>query len=193
MSIISCKRFVLSFASYAIIVAVLWVLLYQLNKIAFSQLTFSVYITLIFIPAGLRLVAILLFDEAAVLGLFVGAIITSAINASLDLPATILISFISAVSPYFSVALTKYVLNINDILHNLYARQLILLSLISAVLSSVTHNIFFYFYLGLSSDVLNGFLSMFVGDFLGCLLLLYLLSFILKWMQYSHKKSKLII
>jgi len=169
-------RYFLSSTYYAIIVTMLWVLLYQFNQFVFSDLAYSPYITLIFLPAGLRLIAILLFDSAAVVGLFVGALITNAINQTFDLPTAIVISLISAVSAYISIILTKYIFNINDILHNLNARQLVILALISSTFNSVSHNIFFYYQFCLTSNILNSLLNMFVGDFLGCLIILYLLS-----------------
>ena len=164
-------------------IAVVWVLLFQVNMSLFSYLKQTHYITWIFLPAGLRMVTILLFGEIAILGLFIGSLLSGFI-LGIALPTAIVLSLISAINPFISVNLTKHFLKIDDLLSNLSAVQLITLSLTSALFSGVCHNIYFYF-MHMSKQPLVDTVGMFTGDFIGCLLLLYILSLTIKVIRKS--------
>jgi hypothetical protein len=164
-------------------VALAWVLLFQLNMSLFSNLKQTHFITWIFIPAGLRLVTILLFGEIAIIGLFIGALLSGLI-LQIGLSTAIVLSLISAINPYISVNLTKAFLNIDDLLSNLSAVKLITLSFASALFSGICHNIYFY-YMKMSTQPLIDTVGMFTGDFIGCLLLLYIFAFTIKLIRKS--------
>ena len=164
-------------------VALAWVLLFQLNMSLFSHLKQTHFITWIFIPAGLRLVTILLFGEIAIIGLFIGALLSGLI-LQIGLSTAIILSLISAINPYISVNLTKAFLNIDDLLSNLSAVKLIALSFASALFSGVCHNIYFYS-MNMSKQPLIDTVGMFTGDFIGCLLLLYIFALTIKLIRKS--------
>lgn len=164
-------------------IAVAWVLLFQVNMSLFSHLKQTHYITWIFLPAGLRMVTILLFGEIAILGLFAGALLSGFI-LQIGLSTAIVLSLISAINPYISVSISKRFLKIDDLLSNLSAPQLITLSLTSALFSGICHNIYFY-YMHMSKQPLVDTVGMFTGDFIGCLLLLYIFSITIKFIRRS--------
>lgn len=159
-------------------IAVAWVVLFQLNMSLFSNLLHTHYISWIFLPAGLRLAAVLLFDEIAVLGLFIGALISGVILNS-GLTTLIVLSFISAINPYISVNITRYLLKVDASLSSLSAHQLLTLSFTSALFSGICHNIYFYI-TRMSNQPFNDTFAMFIGDFVGCLILLYLFGLAIK-------------
>lgn len=164
-------------------IAIAWVSLFEVNMSLFSGLLQTHYITWIFLPAGLRLVTILLFGEIAVLGLFIGALLSGAI-LKIGLFASIALSLISAINPYISVNITRHLLRVDALLNNLSALQLLTLSFTSALFSGVGHNIYFYA-VNISKQPFTDTLAMFIGDFVGCLILLYLFGLAIKLIRKS--------
>lgn len=160
------------------IVAFVWVLLFELNDFLFSELDESKFINWIFLPAGLRLTAILLFNFKGVVGLLIGALITSS-HMEMNFEHIIMISLISAFNPYFAFKASNYLLKIQISLKGLTSRQLLLMSFIYAVFNSLSHNIYFYFF-GITQEFLISTLQMFTGDLLGSLLILYTFSLSIK-------------
>ncbi len=79
-------------------VVLAWVCFFRLNSFIFSYLEETQFINRIFIPSGIRLVSVLLLDELAVVGLFIGAIITSPVF-SINMTETLVIGLISALNP----------------------------------------------------------------------------------------------
>jgi hypothetical protein len=102
-------------------VAIAWLFFFKLNSFIFSYLEKSQFVTLVFMPAGVRLVAILIFNELGVIGLFFGALITSPIVVTNPNEALI-ISLISALNPYLSVLITKRLLHVDNLLTKLHAK-----------------------------------------------------------------------
>jgi len=51
-------------------VAITWLIFFKLNAFIFASFEKSPFVNLVFIPAGVRLIAVLVFDELGVLGLF---------------------------------------------------------------------------------------------------------------------------
>ena len=162
------------FFYYVVGIALTWVLLFSFNNFAFSHFAHSAYANWIFLPAGVRLVAILLFDSIAILGLFVGSIITSDFT-HLNLTNVIVISAISAINPFIALNISKYFLKINSQLINLQPSQLLILCSISALFNGLAHTIYLNFS-NLENAVLANLITMMVGDFLGCLIILYVFS-----------------
>lgn len=163
-------------------VAIAWIFFFKLNIIVFSFLEKSPFFTLVFMPAGLRLVAVLIFNELGVIGLFLGALITSPIVGT-NTTEALIISLISAPNPYLSVLITKRLLNVDNLLKKLHAKELILMGLFSALLNSLSH----YFYFGISNLHMSwgSFEDMFIGDLLGITLMLFIFSLSLKLIRKS--------
>ena len=167
-------------------VAIAWLFFFKLNSFIFSHLEKSQFVTLVFMPAGVRLVAVLIFNELGVIGLFVGALITSPIVGTNPTEALI-ISLISALNPYLAVLITKRLLHVDNLLKKLHAKELILMGLFSALLNSLSH--YFYFSLSNLRMSLESCESMFIGDLLGITLMLFLFSLSLKLMRKSTLTS----
>lgn len=167
-------------------VAIAWIFFFKLNIIVFSFLEKSPFVNLVFMPAGVRLVSVLLFNALGVIGLFVGALITSPIVGT-NLTEAIVISLISALNPYLSVLITKRLLGVDHLLKKLHAKELILMGLFSALLNSLSH--YFYFSLSNLRMSLESCENMFIGDLLGITLMLFLFSLSLKLMRKSTLTS----
>jgi len=167
---------------YVVVTALLWVLLFQLNMFVFSHFKHNLYTTWVFLPAGLRLVSVLLVDGSAILGLFIGALISYEL-IGLSLSASLVLSLISAINPYIAIKLSKHLLKVADMLSNLRSENLIFLSLISSLFNGITQNLYLIS-IGSDPHPTMGIIVMFIGDFLGCLIMLLLLA----WTSKSIRK-----
>lgn len=159
-------------------IALAWILLFSLNNLAFSHLELSQFVNWVFLPAGIRLVAVLLFDSVAIVGLFVGAMMTSDFS-HLALQHILVISAISAVNPYIAVKTSKYFLNIDNLLSNLRPSQLLVLCLTAAVFNSVAHMLYLNA-IRVDDAPFKDSMTMMIGDFFGCLLMLLTCTFAIK-------------
>ena len=133
-------------------------------------------------PAGVRLLSVLLFDEYAVIGLFIGALITSPAIAT-SLTESLVISLISALNPYIAIHITKRLLKVDDLLKKLGAKELILMGLFSAIFNCLSHHLYFYWD-EIKSSWANC-ATMFVGDLLGITITLVLFNMSLKFIRKS--------
>ncbi len=165
-------------------VATAWVVLFRLNTLAFSHFETSKFINWVFIPAGVRLVSVLLFGIYGVLGLFFGALMTGS-QTGLELNAIIAISLISAINPYLAVNLAKYCLKVDSLMQGLNAKQLLTISFFAALFNGLSHNLYFHLYIR-ESSILNC-INMFIGDFVGSLIVLYTFALLIKWLRKSIK------
>ena len=161
-------------------VAATWVLLFKLNMVVFSYFETSKFINWVFIPAGVRLISVLLFGLYGVIGLFFGALITS-YHVGIDSDTAIAVSLISSINPYLAINLAKYCLRVNKLMQGLNAKQLLTISFFAAIFNGLTHNIYFYAYM--DRGTVADFMNMFIGDFIGSLIILYAFAFLIKWLR----------
>lgn len=160
------------------IVALSWILIFRLNNFLFSQIEELSLTNWIFLPAGLRLISILLFGFNAVVGLLIGNLITI---THLDLKSdyVFFISLISAINPYLAFQISKSLLKVNITLVGLTTRQLLLMCIIYAFVNSLSHNVYFYF-TGINQEFLINTIKMLIGDLIGSLLVIYIFSMSIK-------------
>ena len=161
-------------------VALVWVALFELNAYWFEFLAVSPYVGWIFLPAALRVLAVLLFKARGVLGLFLGALITNAPLWGSAWWDALALSAVSALSPAFALWLGFRWLKLEPTLKGLNGSQLLALSAIAALSNSVLHGLLFY---AIEHDTPwpNTMLSMTVGDFAGTLMVLYSAYFVMRW------------
>ena len=161
-------------------VALAWVALFELNAYWFEFLAVSPYVGWIFLPAALRVLAVLLFKARGVLGLFLGALITNSPLWGAEWWDALALSAVSALSPALALWLGSRWLKLEPTLHGLNGRQLLTLSAIAALSSSALHALLFYA-IEHNTHWPNAMLSMTVGDFAGTLMVLYSAYFVMRW------------
>ena len=161
-------------------VALAWVALFELNGYWFEFLAISPYVGWIFLPAALRVLAVLLFKARGVLGLFLGAIITNAPLWGVHWLDALALSAVSALAPALALWLGVRWFKLRPSLEGLDGWQLLALSAFAAVCNSVLHGFVFY---AIEHDTpwKNAIVSMTVGDFAGTLMVLYTAYFIVRW------------
>lgn len=167
---------------FATVVA--WVVFYYFSAWLFSLAEYSHFISWVFLPAGVRLLAVLLLGWRGVAGIFIGSILTN--DASISVFSLVL-SAISALAPYFAVHFCQRFLRLPWTLQGLTYKQLLIFSLAGAVFNSVLTNIYLC-YMELCKDLL-GIVPMLIGDFLGTLLMLYAGAYLLMLAERNYKKT----
>lgn len=150
-----------------------WIVLYQLNAWWFAALDWADGVSWIFLPAAVRLLAVLLFGTAGALGLFLGGLFTMTVIEEADASKALGVAAVSALAPLMAVGLMLRRLRLPSSLCGLGTRQLALLAVASAAASVTLHNLY-YWVTAHRADPLSGLLPMFVGDIAGTVIVLYL-------------------
>lgn len=164
---------------FAGVVALLWVLLYNLNHWIFAVTEVNSYINWIFLPAALRMLAIMACDWAGAAGLFAGVLVTNQQDPTGSFGDGLVLAFLSATGPILAFWFCTKLLNLSNDLSGLTASQLFVFALTGALFNAVPHNIYFYVSGHMSSPI-EGLVPMLVGDLVGTLLVLYLASLTLR-------------
>ncbi|HUV99233.1 MAG TPA: hypothetical protein VMV88_03680 [Gallionella sp.] len=161
-------------------IAFVYWLLYQLNDWIFTNFEVSKSISWIFLPAAVRIIAVLLFDWEGVAGLLSGSIVMAFPwqgDASVN---SCIVSVLSSISPMLAVTSGAYLMKTKVDLHGLGAKQLFVFALLGALFNSVLQNLYFQLS-GTAKSWLTGLVPMFVGDFIGTMIVLYCASMLIRF------------
>lgn len=158
--------------------AALWVGLYTLNDWALSRFAESKAASWIFLPAALRLLAVLLWGWAGALGLWIGAVVTASLVFGLGWSIVFIVAPASGLAPLLAVRLLRQRLGLRPDLQGLGAGGLVQLAAASATCSALLHSLVF---LWLGSPIADpaDMLTMLVGDLAGTFVVLYALKLLL--------------
>jgi hypothetical protein len=170
---------VLEMLASGLVVVLLWTGLFYLNEWLFSAVSLSSVINWIFLPAAIRMLAVMALGWVGVVGLFIGALLTTDIIMHSGWHDAIVIAGLSALGPIIAVRACTRWLGVSEDLSGLRPSQLVIFSLAGAVCNVVPHNIYFFF-TGHTPDIFSGLIPMLVGDLLGTLVILYVASLALK-------------
>jgi glucose-6-phosphate-specific signal transduction histidine kinase len=157
----------------------MWVGLYDINHwIMVSYLENSPNIAWLFLPAGVRLILIMVFEEKSLLGLFLGAMTTGWIFNDLNLSPWLinLISLIATLAPYLAYRIVKrYQFELSGDLGRLNLDTIASLALGVGLLSTLGHHLVFRLNEGIFGvQGLGSVMTFFAGDLIGTLVILVL-------------------
>jgi hypothetical protein len=159
-----------------VFIALMWFSIYYLNDWLFTHFVFiQDVINWVFLPAAVRLFAVLLAGWLGVIGLYLGSIATSIFlvgSNPTDLHIFVFAT-ISSTTPMLALMLCTWGLKINNNLQGLSASNLFVLCAAVALLNVFPHNLAYY-YFGHVNNFSDGIVPMFVGDFIGMFIVLYL-------------------
>jgi len=129
--------------SLAIIVgvAIVWLTLFNFNVWLFSHAAYNERAHWIFLPAAVRVLAVLLFGGRGAAGLIVGAYLTLPHQENDDLTYESLLAISSGLAPLIAVAACQKVLSIKRDLAGLRGSHIAALSIASAVANAGLLNI----------------------------------------------------
>ena len=171
---------------YVVCIAVSWILLFRLNELIFTSVSFNEHIAWIFLPAALRMIAVMLFEWRGVLGLFLGAV-TTCESMSLDnFSEIMIISGISALGPMLALIICTNLFKLPSNLNGLDLRKLTIFGLIGAACNVIPQNLYFYIADRMETPF-AGITPMFIGDVAGTLIVLYVLAVLQRVISSNHK------
>jgi len=163
----------------ALLIALAWIVLYKANFWLFASAEVNSHISWIFLPACLRIVAVMVWRGAGAAGLWMGALFTSSIWSGGPVVNELLGATISALAPVLAVTFCTEWLGLNSRLEGLKARHVLQFALTGALANTLLQN--FYFYMsGMQPSLIEGMLPMLIGDLVGTLVVLYGVSAVLR-------------
>lgn len=175
-------------AACVLLPLVAWVALFELNAWVFAAFTWAQGIAWIFLPAAVRVLAVLVCGRWAVLGLFAGALLTSGAVYADDAAAAVLGAAVSAIGPWLAVELFRLATRLPMDLRGLTPRRLLALSVLSALCNVVPANLFFWL-AGIRAEPFTGLVPMFVGDLAGIFVVLYAVRLALPLFDRSRART----
>ena len=146
----------------------------------------------LFLPAGVRLILIVAFEERCLLGLFLGSMSTGIIfnDLNLSLGLITLTSVIATLTPYLAYRMIKrYKFELDGDLGNLNLDTIASLALGSAALSTLGHHLVFKLNEGMFGEQnLSSVMTFFAGDLIGTLVILLLVFTAFK-LWHRHRQA----
>lgn len=151
---------------------VLFAIALAINHWLFAQFEFAAGINWVYLPAGVRLLATLLFAEAGAVGLLLVSWPVNFLWFFPDDPQRAFVGgVIAAAVPYAVYLAARRLYGLQASLVNLTPRRLLLLALANAVAGPLLQNL--YLAARGQQHVLAGFFAMATGDLLGTLIVIY--------------------
>jgi hypothetical protein len=154
-------------------VALVWVAFFELNQLVFSQLAHSSRAHWVFLPAALRIMSVLVFGGAGVLGLTFGAFLTLPHDA--PWPYELALAVSSGLAPMIAIWLCRQMFPILPDLSGLRGQHIIALSIVGAAANSILIGVCIASSSRWDSN-LRQIAAIFVGDMLGTFILLSVIS-----------------
>ena len=151
---------------------VLFCIALGLNHWLFARFEFAAGINWVYLPAGVRLLATLLFAEAGAVGLLLVSWPVNFLWFFPDDPERAYVGgIIAAAVPYALYLVARRLYGLQASLANLTPRRLLLLAVAYAVAGPLVQNL--YLAARGQQHVLAGFLAMSTGDLVGTLIVIY--------------------
>lgn len=169
-----------SHAALAFFVAAAWVLLFELNTF-FTVFEASPYVSWVFLPAAMRMLAVLWLGWTGVAGLFLGALVTNDDLIQTDPAAAITLSALSSLPSLLAAKAVASLLRVPADLAGLRPAHLFVYGVAGAAASVVAHNAYFALR-DESPAAFSAALPMFVGDVAGTMTVLLVMAAILRKM-----------
>ena len=161
-----------SAALQILMVACAWIIFYHLSIDVLAYFAFNDETFWIFLPAGIRLVAVILFGWVGVVGLFIGNMLTP---DNFSFGHVLLLSAVSALSPKLALISGRRLLHLSPTLASLNPFHLVVLALMASSYNALMR-VGLINLLGKSQPLFN-LLPMFVGDLVGTFMIIYLAVF----------------
>jgi hypothetical protein len=159
------------------------------NEWLFTRLEFVPGINWVYLPAGMRLLCVLLFANAGALGLLLVSWLVCFFHF---FPDDYLRSFmggvLAAAAPWIANRLAQQAFGLRASLTNLSPGRLLACILLYSLASPLLHHIWFAVH-GDSKDLLHGFVVMFVGDLTGTLIVVYAMKGLLSLLPAAPRQA----
>ena len=160
----------LSHIAIAVISGILFSLSFRLNQFFDAQFVYSAGISLLFLPAGVKLLAVLVGRLPAIVGIMVVSVYLGAgIWPDKAMTAVVYFAFVSLMTYPIAAFGVMHVFRIHKDLTNLRYHHIVWLSLAASVLNGVVHNLLYLTQdVTASEELWRKSAAMALGDFMGC-------------------------
>ncbi len=163
--------------------AFLFVELFQLNGFLFEAIEHAQGINWIFLPAGFRVLLVLILDWPGAIGIALGTLWLQSHSSTTPALPMLLISMASGIAPW----LVKRWLEQRNVLHpelkQINSASLLQYVLLCAAVSAISHQALFWGFSVTDSRPWIDVWPMFMGDMLGALIVLYTFKMSLSWLR----------
>jgi hypothetical protein len=159
-----------SHVATAIVSGVLFSLSFRLNQFFDEQFVYAAGISLLFLPAGVKLLAVLVGRLPAIIGLLIVSVYLGAgIWPNQPMTTVVYFAFVSLMTYPIAAFSMMRLLHIHQNLSNLRYHHIVTLSLVASALNGVVHN-WLYWTQGVtaSEELWQKSAAMALGDFMGC-------------------------
>lgn len=163
----------------AVCVAIAYVGFFQLNAWMFSNLIVSDNIAWVFLPAAVRMIAVLLIGWAGVIGLFIGSLAVILPELQDEPSHALALGVLSSLPPLLAAQAVRKALSVPVDLAGMTGMHLLLFGIAGGLANSIGHALYFAAR-AQSLEPLGGFVPMFVGDTVGTFLMLYASAMLLR-------------
>jgi hypothetical protein len=153
--------------------AVTFALSFIFNDFFFRSFGLSEYVSLLFIPSGIRIFFVLVYGVYGVVGILLGSLLISLFYLDQsNFVVVVSTALVAAGAAWFAHWVSIKLLKLDLNLRNIKLMSLFQVSIIFSAISAISHQLLFI-ELGMSDDFTSGALSMFAGDMTGALLCLF--------------------
>ncbi|VXC56542.1 conserved membrane hypothetical protein [Massilia sp. 9I] len=161
----------------------------KVNQLLFAALEFTPGINWIYLPAGVRLLATLLFAEAGAIGLlFISWIVCVVEFFPNDPVRSFAGGILASASPYLVYRAMQHFSGLQPSLQNLTPKRLLILSVMFSLASPFLHHLWFALYEH-KQDLGASFVAMAAGDLGGTLVVLYFAKFLLWCVERARRAT----
>jgi hypothetical protein len=168
-------------------VGILFFLVRTLNLALFSSIDEDDLTHLVYLPAGIRLLAVAIYGRLGILGILFGWFLCYFFEDNKTLLESLCLGLISGLTAYLALQIWQKIFQIKDNLNGLTSRLAIFLVLISAVFSAFIRYLYLY-----SIDPLTPFGAVFLvgltGDILGAFIVLYFIKLMIYLRKYAQSR-----
>ncbi len=151
----------------------------KINQLLFTALEFAPGINWVYLPAGVRLLATLLFAESGAIGLLLISWYVCFVEFfPNDAVRSIVGGILASASPYLVYRVMQHFSGLQPSLQNLTPKRLLILAVMFSLASPLMHHVWFALYEG-KQDLGASFVAMAAGDLGGTLVVLYFAKLVL--------------
>jgi len=160
-------------------IAAAWMLLYELNRWLFGSTAVTSNVSWVFLPAALRMLAVLLLEWAGVFGLLLGNLAVTWMYFDQGKGDMLIQSTLSSIAPMLAYLAVRRWYNLPRELSGLTYRHLLVLSIAGGISSSILHQGYFHLSGRCGTQLVDA-IPMFAGDVAGTLIVLYTASLVIR-------------
>lgn len=170
---------------------IIYLLTLWLDELVFVHSTLPSFADWIYLPTGIRLLSTLLLGVDGAIGLLISGLIVDFFHYFPNDPVRAIAGAIfSAAGPYIVYRLALECYGLKASLTNLTPKRLVVLAVAVAFANSTLHHVWFAL-TGNTQNWLKDYCTMFVGDLLGALILLYIFKGLLALLPRQPSRSRM--